>query len=77
MQTDVATEIFETVKILPKDDQLKILKQAKTLAKKGNKRSIWEKIRAHASEIPYEEWGRMPLDGSEQHDHYLFGTPKR
>jgi hypothetical protein len=77
MQTDVAHEILEVVKILPQDDQLEILQQARTLAKKGKRPSIWDKIRAHAAEIPDEEWDRMPVDGSEQHDHYLYGTPKK
>ena len=77
MNTDVVNEIFETVKILPEDEQLEILQQARTLANKGKKPSIWEKIHAHSAEIPDEEWDRMPVDGSEQHDHYLYGTPKK
>lgn len=77
MHTDVAKEIFETVKILPEDAQIKILQQARTLAKKGKKLSIWDKIHAHSAEIPDEEWERMPVDGSEQHDHYLYGMPKK
>lgn len=77
MQTDVAKEIFETVKILPEEEQLEILQRAKTLAKRGKKASIWDKIHAHAAEIPDKEWDRMPVDGSEQHDHYLYGTPRK
>lgn len=77
MHTDVAKEIFETVKILPEDEQLEILQQARILAKKGKKSSIWDKIHALSAAIPAEEWNRMPADGSEQHDHYLYGTPKK
>lgn len=77
MQTNAAEEILEVVKILPQDDQLAILQQAKSLANKSKRRSIWDKIRAHAAEIPKEEWDRMPIDGSEQHDHYLYNTPKK
>ena len=28
-------------------------------------------------EIPDEELERLPTDGSLQHDHYIYGTPKR
>ena len=24
-----------------------------------------------------EEWDKLPVDGAEQHDHYIYGTPKR
>ena len=27
--------------------------------------------------IPEEEWAKLPVDGAEQHDHYIYGTPKR
>ena len=27
--------------------------------------------------LPDEVWERMPVDGAEQHDHYLYGVPKR
>ena len=29
------------------------------------------------ADVPDEEWARLPTDGAEQHDHYLYGTPKR
>jgi hypothetical protein len=27
--------------------------------------------------IPTEELEKLPKDGAHQHDHYLYGTPKR
>ena len=27
--------------------------------------------------VPAEEWAKLPVDGAEQHDHYIYGTPKR
>lgn len=77
MQTDVADNILEIVKILPRDKQEKLLRQAKALVKEEEKPTIWDKIHAHAAEIPDEEWEKMPVDGSEQHDHYLYGSPKK
>lgn len=42
-----------------------------------SRRTIWEKMRESADRIPAEEWEKMPTDGAFQHDHYLYGTPKR
>ncbi len=28
-------------------------------------------------DIPAEEWQKLPTDGAENHDHYLYGAPKK
>jgi hypothetical protein len=38
---------------------------------------IWEEFEDIAATIPTEEWRKMPVDGAEQHDHYIYGSPKR
>jgi bifunctional DNA-binding transcriptional regulator/antitoxin component of YhaV-PrlF toxin-antitoxin module len=38
---------------------------------------IWERIAARVAQIPPEELDKLPTDGASQHDHYLYGTPKR
>ena len=38
---------------------------------------IWEQFIAASLDIPDEELDRLPVDGATQHDHYLYGTPKR
>lgn len=38
---------------------------------------IWERISALASDAPPEELAKPPTDGASQHDHYIYGTPKR
>jgi len=38
---------------------------------------IWERILERSAAIPDEEWAKLPADGAEQHDHYIYGTPKR
>jgi hypothetical protein len=30
-----------------------------------------------AGNIPIDELAKLPTDGAEQHDHYLYGAPKR
>jgi Arc/MetJ-type ribon-helix-helix transcriptional regulator len=40
-------------------------------------RPIWEEIEEITAGIPDEEFRKLPVDGAEQHDHYIYGTPKR
>lgn len=42
-----------------------------------SQKTLWEKIDEAMAEVPEEEWEKVPTDGSYQHDHYLYGTPKR
>ena len=39
--------------------------------------TIEEKIRAIVADVPQEVWDEVPDDLSYQHDHYIYGTPKR
>lgn len=38
---------------------------------------IWETFIEASREIPDEELDRLPTDGATQHDHYIYGVPKR
>ena len=37
----------------------------------------WDLIEAIWSQIPDEEFDKLPPDGSAQHDHYIYGVAKR
>jgi len=39
--------------------------------------SLAARIAAGASALPQETLDRLPADGASQHDHYIYGTPKR
>jgi antitoxin component of MazEF toxin-antitoxin module len=39
--------------------------------------SLAERIAAQACALPQETLDRLPADGASQHDHYIYGTPKR
>jgi hypothetical protein len=41
------------------------------------RRHISEVIRERMSKVPAEIMDSMPKDGASQHDHYLYGSPKR
>lgn len=40
-------------------------------------RPIWEIIDEIRMGIPEDVLDKLPTDGAEQHDHYIYGTPKR
>jgi hypothetical protein len=40
-------------------------------------RPIWERIASIASSLPDDVLDRIPTDAASEHDHYLYGTPKR
>ncbi len=40
------------------------------------RKPIWELFEEASHNIPDEELDRLSTDGSYQHDHYLYGTPK-
>ena len=37
----------------------------------------WQRILEHMKQVPNEVFNRIPVDSSEQLDHYIYGTPKR
>jgi Arc/MetJ-type ribon-helix-helix transcriptional regulator len=39
-------------------------------------RQIWEEIEELAASIPVEEFRKLPVDGAEQLDHYIYGIAK-
>jgi antitoxin component of MazEF toxin-antitoxin module len=39
--------------------------------------TLAERIAARANDLPPEVLERLPPDGASQHDHYIYGTPKR
>jgi len=40
-------------------------------------RPIWEVILDNMKDVPAEEFANLPKDGASEHDHYLYGHPKR
>lgn len=85
MSTEVAEVIFDKVKVLPAEQQSQVLEFVKRLADDSQTevtganegRPIWEVIAEISSQVPDEEWDKLPADGSLNHDHYLYGAPKK
>ena len=41
------------------------------------RKPIWEVAAEIRNSVPQEEWDKLPTDGAEQHDHYIYGLQKR
>jgi hypothetical protein len=41
------------------------------------RRPVWETITERMKSVPAEVFERLPRDGASEHDHYLYGSPKR
>jgi Arc/MetJ-type ribon-helix-helix transcriptional regulator len=50
---------------------------SESTAAPGKRKPIWERAAELRGSIPAEEWAKLPVDGASQHDHYIYGTPKR
>jgi len=40
-------------------------------------RPIWDVILDNMADVPPDEFAKLPNDGASEHDHYLYGHPKR
>jgi len=80
MATDIAQTIYEKVQILPAEEQkevLGIVEDKLSVQRRKDTRPIWEIAKEISESIPLEEWEKLPSDGSINHDHYLYGAPKK
>ena len=44
--------------------------------RKRKNQPVWEMILEIMEDVPKEDRDNLPVDGSEEHDHYIYGTPK-
>ena len=57
----------------------RVLADAAALPETANAeaRPIWEVMLDNIEGISPEEFAKLPKDGASEHDHYLYGHPKR
>lgn len=79
MSMSIEETVIEKLRVLPVEKQQEVLSFIENLAAPSRKSepTIWEKIRKRAQKVPDEVWEKLPRDGAEQHDHYLYGVPKK
>jgi hypothetical protein len=77
----ITGQVVVTLQLLAPEQQQQVLDFVEFLAQKNSARpaapSSWEKIDDRLSTVPDSAWAHVPTDGSYQHDHYLYGTPKQ
>ncbi len=79
MSTNLVKEIAAKAATLPIEQQQEVLALAEKLAaiNAAPQKSMWAEVREIMQDMPEEVWEQMPRDGAEQHDHYLYGSPKK
>ncbi len=60
-----------------RQEQTQTKQSAASQAAPAVHKPIWEVADELRKSIPPEEWAKLPVDGATQHDHYIYGTPKR
>lgn len=84
MSATVEQTILKKLQGLPDEKQQEVLALVEALLDnerltpcESKRRPISEIFVELSSQIPLEEWAELPRDGAEQHDHYLYSSPKR
>ncbi|MDX6405127.1 MAG: hypothetical protein QOH70_2582 [Blastocatellia bacterium] len=84
MSANLEQAILEKIQALPDSKQQEVLALVDEMLKEThepssprNIRPIWEIITEIANQAPPGTWDDVPTDGSVNHDHYLYGSPKR
>ena len=73
----IEQQVVESLRRLPEVQQQEVLAFIKRMEQQSVARTPLQRIQELTAEIPAEVWDRIPPDGAEQHDHYLYGSPKR
>lgn len=78
MQNDLSKVVAEKVAVLPIEKQQKVLDFVESIEEKEpQKKSLFEKLAEIRERVPEEVWEKLPTDGAENHDHYLYGASKK
>lgn len=80
MSANLQHTIQEQMRVLSEDEMRQVLnfvnglRNEKKTSRAKPISAIFEDL---SSEISLEEWSELPTDGAENHDHYLYGAPKK
>lgn len=71
-------EIVEKIRALPPEKRGEVLRYVDRLLDESERKpSLGEKLKSLMSDVPPDVWDKLPRDGAEQHDYYIYGTAKR
>lgn len=80
MSVNLQHAIQEQIQVLSEEEMRQVLnfvnglRKEKTTLQVKPISAIFEDL---SGEIPLDEWRELPPDGAENHDHYLYGAPKK
>jgi len=79
MSSSIEEAIVERLRALDATEQKRVLDFVEGIERQKSQpaKSLWDVIQDIVKDVPDEVWERLPTDGSEQHDHYLYGSPKK
>ena len=83
MSVNFEQTILKKIQTLPDNKQQEVLALVDEMLKEEREprpresRPIWESIEEISSQAPPGTWDGVPTDGSVNHDHYLYGAPKK
>lgn len=78
MSVNLENTILDQARALSEDEQREVLTFIEKLKRRQPARqTIWERLDERLSKLPPETFEDIPLDASENLDHYLYGAPKR
>jgi hypothetical protein len=69
-------EVLDFCLFLKQRQQRKIEKPAVSNSQTNGILGLLKLVEEIQAQVPPEEWDRLPHDGSINHDHYLYGSPK-
>jgi uncharacterized protein YpbB len=76
MANDLARIVAEKMQVLPIEEQQKVVEFVQTLGREKRK-SLLEKLQNRVSKLSDETLEKLPVDGAENLDYYLYGSPKK
>ncbi len=76
MPTDLSQVVAEKMQILPIEEQQKVVEFVDSLTK-AKRKTLLEKIEERVGKLSAETLEKLPIDGAENIDHYLYGAPMK
>ncbi|MBA2606953.1 MAG: hypothetical protein M3521_09975 [Acidobacteriota bacterium] len=79
MPTDLTQIVTEKMQVLPLEKQQRVLEFVESIERTNEpkKQSLLDRLEAISKRVPEEVWEKLPIDGAENIDHYLYGAPMK
>jgi Arc/MetJ-type ribon-helix-helix transcriptional regulator len=73
----VDAAMAEAASLLLQQLQRTVAQEPASTANTQEPKPIWDEALELTADVPAPEWDKLPRDLAEQHDHYIYGTPRR